>query len=151
MKRKLLIVIGILLLLFIGQQLYQRHKYGGNLSFEVSNVSMMDSVCIEIYLNSKLVKDSSYNHQMVGYSRHTLNTSIGMQSFTFKAYKDKELLATEEQTIFVLPNRFVTVEFQLKNVYPEEIILDDELRRQSMKIEYNFFVTKRFFPLTFIN
>ena len=150
MKKKLLIAISITFLLLAVQQLYQRHKYGGNLSFEISNTSTMDSIRIELYINGILVKDSSYNHQMIGYSRYTFNTSIGTQLFMLKAYKNDELLATEKQTIFILPNRFVMVEFLFNNVYPEDIILDDELRRQNMKTEYHFLVVKKFFPLTFI-
>ena len=131
--------------------LIRYNKYGGNLIFYVSNVSEIDSVYIEIYVDNKLVDRSYREFDFIGYELLSFKSPIGKRYLSFKAYDDDDnILAQEDITTFIFM-KWVIVEFQSFNIFPLGYDpLEDYVDSIYSTCGYEFMIDERLSPLKII-
>ena len=113
MKKRIIKVLGILVLLLIIHQFYWFNSLNGNLTIYVCNVSERDSLNIDLYLdNKKIGSDTFTNTSFYSFKKYPLNVSLGKHTMVIKTVNGKVL---EEYECYTFLVKRVLVEYQGKD------------------------------------
>jgi hypothetical protein len=147
MKKIIFFSIALIIFSGIGIGVFQFYKCGGNLTFYVSNVSEIDSVRIEMYIDNKLLNNKTYSNTQFGYFHLSFFVPLGKHNCCLKAYNNKNELIKQSVFKFSIIMKWVIVEFQDEYIYYGDTFSDN----YSRKNVFQFLFDERWSPITHID
>ena len=132
-KNLIIILIGIIILLLVGWQVFQYNKYGGNLIVNISNQSEIDTVKIEIFQkDKKLISDVFTNDVFHNYKEFTFKKGLGNHTLTVSADKYQVKKVVNVNTLLVT---WLVIDFYENDDIPEGYTLYTAKRKKPLVIE----------------
>lgn len=108
-KRIIFIAVAIVLLFYLGQQIFWYTSLGGNVLVYISNQSKQELVDVEVFLDGeKHIDDKLSNEFFHDYKFYPLKASIGNHVMEIQANQNSII---KELSFMAVPLRFVVIEF----------------------------------------